>query len=1287
MSFKRIIIIILLTLVCSSRICGAENMIVLPITANEGLSNNTVWAVLQDKSGFIWIGTVDGLDRYDGNEIRHFAPDSLIGENNSVLSLCEDDCGRVWVGTNSGICYYEPSTDREYAFRLRLEGVEDGGFQVYQIIKAGDGTLWIPAGKYGFIQIDPCKMEARQVQKSADGSTQYFGGSLCFDGRETFYLTMEDGNIYSSADQLASVSPLYESPILGSKPRYLRYAFGYLFTGSADEQLKIDLHTKKISKTPWAVVRESSHSHKNELITSNQAGLHILDANLQEKEELNLDMNSRLAFQSKSIMCACRDRDGNIWAGTYYSGVFHLIQNKTGLQQYYPKSVDDDEPSHVREIVPDQDGTVWVATEDRGLLRMNPQNGVFQTVRLPLSALNIQALCNDGDYLWIGAYARTPALAQLNKKSGKAVVYEDAPRMIFSICKLRGGGVAIGSSSGLGLFRNGKFNEIQKVRGVVQEITEDRHGHVWISTGRDGLWCCLGDVEDPRAQWVHYTSEGSPDSLPSNKVTSVFEDSESRIWVTTEGGGFCLLLSGTGGFKRYSDYNVCYKISEDKTGLLWITTSKGLLCFNPEAEVASLLTRDDGMLSNQYNYSSNVISREGVLYAGSGDGLICFAPDKIMQSLRNSSIMLTGFEILSPRAGKAKEASPDPQGINMLKSVTLRHKYNSFRVKVSTDNYDIPGINRLQYYIEGVDNEWADVNGGVIEVNKLKTGRYCLHVRVMRLNGVVEPDERTLGITIKPHVLASLPALVAYILLMVAFMLLFKWWITKRMKEKQAGELLDAQKEFVTVMAHEIKTPLTLVKVTMESFRDTWMRQGGKPRTDILDVAFRNLDRISELVSQLQDFSSLESYEHSLEKTSVNMSELLNQIFSRFSLDAKMKDVELSLSLPESDIFVQTNRDAIDKIATNLLSNALKYAKSFARINLYESEGKCCLEVVNDGITVPEGMSKSIFEPFVRYSDNSQSVPGMGIGLSTSKKLSALIGAELIYRTSKGNLNSFLLTISMKGATPAPVPESPGKHTDEADKKTILVVEDNPEMLSFLAEHLSEDYRILKAAAATDAISMLESGSAQINMIISDVMMPGMDGFEFCKRVKDNILTSHLPILLLTAKTDIGSKVEGLHQGADMYLEKPFSLEHLKAAISSVFANREQMRKYYLSHPFDKESWPKGDSADSAFISRLVQFVENNIEKEDLRVSDIAEATFVSESHLYKKTKALLNMSPLEYVQHIRLKMAESMLLGSDIPVSEIGFRVGFSSHSYFSACFKKQYGMSPSRFREEKTL
>ena len=1291
-TLSKIVRILLPVLLFFLRISVSEagNVIVTSLTANEGLSNNTVWAIMQDSSGYVWIGTAEGLDRFDGKEIRHFSPDRFFGENHIVRALCEDDSGRIWVGTYSGILVFDPVTERLEAFHLGLPEVDDAGFRVYQIIKDPVGKLWIPAGKYGFLRIDPRSSEVKRFISSSDGSVRYYGAAMCFDGRDTFYLVLDDGNVYSSSDELSSVTPMFPGRVLGYQPNKLAYAFGCLFTGEAEDNIKIDIRKKEITRTPWSVIRVPVTEPNDELLASNREGFHILDSDLREKQEISMDAGSRLAFQGKSIMCACRDRDGNFWVGTYYSGVFHLINNRANLRKFYPRYADDAEPSHVSEIIPDSDGTLWVATEDKGLLRFSPEQGSFSPVKLPISVLNITALGSAGPYLWIGAFAQFRSLARLDRRNGTVILYEDAPPRVGSICPRRDGSVAIGAVGGLYIFKEGRFFHALRISDVVRNVMEDSHGHLWISTGKEGLWLCQADPLEESAKWVHFEHDPEDDgSIPSNRVTSAFEDRESRIWVTTEFGGFCLLNPRTGRFTRYvdqpqTDYKVCYKISEDRNGLFWITTSKGLLCFNPQTRAASLLTRSDGLLSNQYNYSSNNISPEGVLYVGSGDGLASFEPDKLLQlPSRKSGILLTNFQVIEPRKAKRTGFSL-PGSINFLSSIVLPHRYNSFRIKVVTDNYSIPVVSRLVYRLEGVDSEWTDIQDGLIEINKLPSGRYRLNIRVERIDGGTEPDGRVLEIQVKPPVMAGPPAVALYLLLFLSAFWLFRWWLLRSLKKQQERELLSAQLDFVTTIAHEIKTPLTLVQGSMELLSRKTL---GKEEGENLDVASRNVDRIRELVSQLQDFSSIQARGLALGAGWINLTEEADMVFHRFVLEARSRQKRFSIQLPDHAVWSLTDRDAVDKIMTNLFSNAIKYADSFATVTVSDDSGRFRVSVVNDGIVVPREMAKRIFEPFVRYNDNSQSVPGTGIGLYTGRKLARMLGGDVWFRQNSGGLNEFVMDLPLQETPTSREVAEPGvaarfTAVEPGAQKTILVAEDTPEMKAFIVGMLKAEYKVIEASDGDEALKVLSSG-AVVNLILSDVMMPGIDGFELCRKVKENIITSHIPVILLTAKSDIGSKIEGLEYGADMYLEKPFSPDHLKAAIASVFENREKLRMHYLSRPLETDAEPVGNKADSDFLKRFVTFVEDNIENESLRIADIASAVYVSESNLYKKTRDLIGMTPLEYVQYIRLKVAESLLSGTDLPISDIVARTGFRSHPYFSACFKKQYGMTPGQYRK----
>ncbi|MGI6313284.1 MAG: hybrid sensor histidine kinase/response regulator transcription factor [Candidatus Cryptobacteroides sp.] len=1269
--------------------------IISSVNANNGLSNNTVQAILQDRSGFIWFGTKDGLDRYDGRDIKHFSPKDGLNENNFVLSLCEDNAGKIWIGTSAGLCIYDPETEVEKRFLFGLDGVEDAETPVYQIIKSLDGSLWIPAGVSGFIRIFPDSKKVIQYSSSKDGSIKYFGSAICHDGKNTFFLIMNDGNIYSSGNDLANVTPLFNQGILAYRPRYIKYAFGKLFTGFAEENLMIDINNKTVTKTSWAPIRTSTQTPRNELWVTNDDGICVLDNKLEEKVRLTQDFDNLFTLQGKSVICMCEDDEGGVWAGTFYAGAFHLVKNKANLRRYYPRSEDDILGSHVRQILPDPDGTVWITTEDRGLLRFYPEKDKFTQAPIPFESKNTQCVFLDGNDLWVGSFSQKDPLAKYNKITGRTELFNASPRRIYSICKTRAGVLLLGHSEGLSYMKDGAFHRIPFFTRVVHEVMEDSRGELWVSSGHDGLWHYRGGNLEDKSAWEQFKHNPEDEfSLPSNIVTSSFEDSRSQIWVTTESGGFCRKDPSSRKFIRYP-YYTSFKISEDSKGLFWITTIKGLLCFNPQTEVSHLLTREDGMLSNQYNYSSNVISADGTLYAGSGEGFISFVPTAVTQMNFNTRIVLTSFNVIESTDKREPEQFILDKSINYIDKLTLKHKHNSFNIGVASINYSVPRNSYMIYCLDGYSQGWKPVEDGEIGFHNLRAGHYSLKIRVVRIDGTIEPAEKTLDIRIKMPMLANIPAFAVYSLIILLLVFIIRRNIrrnaerkmleeTARVERENEKNLYTAKFDFITNIAHEIRTPLSLVQGPLEGIRERISKLEDSALLEDVDVACKNTERLNELLGQLLDFSAIEKVGYSPKLEKINISLLTDSIFKRFSSSARNKNLKFGLTMPPKHIFANTDKDAYDKIVSNLVSNAVKYSSSVVMAKLSTDSGYVKFSVENDGEIIPDNMRENIFKPFVRYVGSNHSVEGSGIGLATSRTLAEVLGGKLLLDDTR-SLNKFVVLIPInievavdKGGEKAQS-DIRAEHTaKEEQMKRILVVEDNYDLRQFITRQLSDDYLVDTAEDGQKALDLLESKELP-DLIISDVMMPGKNGFELCYAVKENIMTSHIPVILLTAKVDVDSKIEGMKYGADMYIEKPFSVKHLMSAIESIFNNRERLRKHYLANPLAKEEYSVSVSnLDSQFLKTVSEFIYENIGNEGLKVKDIADAAFMSESNLFRKTKALIGMTPNDYLQFMRLKIAAQILSSEDISIAEVCTRVGFSSHSYFSNCFKKQFGVTP---------
>lgn len=1287
---------------------GAEDnrYIIRSVTANDGLSNNAVRAVLCDSRGFVWFGTSDGLNRYDGRNIRQFSAENSLPDNNFVLSLCEDDEGLIWVGTEAGLCYYDHSSERLRRFVINDGDSVHGDVVAYQVEKARDGSLWIPHSDQGFVRIDPSAMTSSIVSSDTSGTLRYCPVAVCFDNKGDSYFISSDGNLYVSSDNFKSARAMFpegSEPYRGGRIHRMLYAYGYIFPGGGgggeDKSCIVDVRSGNIRTMDFSSIQAVNSAHNQEVWVASDNGIVVLDSSLDEQLRYTYDNTSRFALKGKAILSVCEDHDGGMWAGTF-SGGHHLIRNRTGLVHFTGH--------HVRSIVPDSDGTIWLGTENHGLLHYSPQESAYENVRLPISSENISSVCPDGDWLWIGAFSQNDPLIRMNRRTGAVQRFPESLRYIYCLAKMRDGGLVIGSVKGLQVLRNGEISDIEGFRHSIHEVLEDTDGYIWVSTAHNGLWRCSGasEIMSPE-KWVHYSyDEGDPGSIPSNKVSSVFEDSRGHIWVTTETGGFCRMEGNSGKFRRYDvasgfPYNCVNKISEDSNGLLWITTGKGLLCLNPETDASFLLTVEDGMLSNQYSVSSNIITPEGLLYTGSSEGLVCFDPIVLTASEQNSRVLVTSF-CARRRGGAVRNVLAE----ELRRSpVFLRHDENSFSLEYSTINNNLPKKGHVSYILDGYDDGWSTDNGGYITYTRIPAGHYTLRIKVENWLRSGEASEYSAGIVVEPPIFLKWPAIVLYLTALVLIFLLLRRRLKRRMnarrfqmEQEHEKKLYTAKFEFLTNISHELRTLLTLIQGPVQSIMEKMPSDAGPELMADVETISRSSSRLNEYLMQLMVFKNVEKGGYSPNPDNCDLCAVVNDTYKRFVQSSRRNRINLRIVLPDDGLQAFTDKGAVEIVVSNLLSNAVKYAETYAVLSLSSDGASFSITLENDGEVVPVDKRESIFKPFVRFTGGKYSIVGNGIGLSNSRSLASAMGGS-ISMDADTSVNRFLFTAPLilptaEGDTDETVQRSPaesGERTSPSSTrgKSMLIVEDNADMREFLVRRFSPAFDVRDVCDGNEALAALAEGELP-SIIISDVMMPNMDGFEFCRQVKNNIETSHLPIILLTAKDDIDSKIQGLEYGADAYIEKPFQIDYLATSVKSIISNRERILKHLVSNPFSESTVIANNASDEKFINTLDEFIEKNISDESLMVEDLAAAACMSKSKLQRKMRSILDMSANDYLQLYRLKRAARLLCEDTQPVSEVSECVGFSSSAYFSTCFRKQFGMSPKDFRktnQKKTL
>ena len=1297
------------------------------LSIRNGLSQNTVNAILQDRKGFMWLGTKDGLNRYDGLSFRKFKHDAAnprsIG-NSFITSLYEDFNGNIWVGTDAGVYIYYP--EKEAFEEFDCQSLEKTRIERSVSMIAGDkqGRVWIAVEAQGMFCYDTRQKLLRNYPLSEISSNIK---CFTFDSGGTLWLGFYGDGLYYSKDNLATVHP-YGSPEDGKREfeggvitKIVQGNYNCLYIGSVKEGVS-ELNLTSGQVRNLLAIDESGESifcrdllpySDNELWIGTESGIYIYNLRTAQFIHLRASLYDSYSLSDNAIYALYKDREEGLWIGSYFGGVDYYPRQYTYFAKYYPKNIANSlHGKRVREFCRADDGTLWIGTEDGGLNHFNPKTKEFHFFEPSAGFTNIHGLCMDGSHLWVGTFSK--GLRVIDTRTGVVLrTYMEGhtphslnDNSIFSICRTSAGEIYLGTLFGLLRYNRTQdnFDRIPELNGkFVYDIKEDSYGNLWLATYANGAYCY--DVSVRR--WKNYVFDAEDEkSLPYDKVLSVFEDSYRQIWLTTQGGGFCLFHPDTETFTRYGlkdglPNDVVYQIVEDDDRFLWLTTNNGLVRFDPKTMEMKVFSTANGLPTNQFNYRSGFKDEAGNIYLGSINAFVAFDPRTFAENRQVPAVAITDFLLFNKEVPVGETDSPLKSSITFSDKVVLTADQNSFSFRIAALSYQAPRMNKLMYKLEGFDEGWLTIGESpLVTYSNLGYGDYVFKVKASNSDGVWNEQETSLHLSILPPFYLSGWAYCFYVLFFMGCLVCVIFYFKRRNYRKQHRqmEMLEQEKErevyhakidFFTNVAHEIRTPLTLIKGPLENI--ILKKEVDSETKEDLYIMKQNTERLLNLTNQLLDFRKTETRGFRLNFTECDVVAVLRETYLRFTSLAKQKGLDFILELPQECFMADVNQEALTKIISNLLNNGVKYASTYLRISLETDEKVFHIRTFNDGEMIPDTMKEEIFKPFVRLDKEDEVTTGTGIGLALSRSLAELHQGSLMMEKGE-EVNCFCLTlpvnqdstITLSAENVSQVEENScgweQEETDTKEKKPmILVVEDNPDMLAFIRKQLTTEYSVLTAMNGIEALAVLDNH--YVNLVVSDVMMPQMDGFELCKAIKSDLSYSHIPVVLLTAKTNIQSKIEGLELGADAYIEKPFSVEYLLANISSLIHNREKLRQTFAKSPFVAANTMALTKADEEFIWKLNDIIQANLHNPEFSMEDMADALKMSRSSFYRKIKGVLDLSPNEYLRLERLKQAAQLLKEGKSRVNEICYTVGFNSPSYFSKCFLKQFGVLPKDF------
>ncbi|MGI6242518.1 MAG: hybrid sensor histidine kinase/response regulator transcription factor [Prevotella sp.] len=1293
-------------------LCGQANALaqyanMSQFTTGNGLSNNSALCALRDSYGMLWVGTENGLNCFDGLRMRSYR-DMVMGlnpiETNSVKSLYEygDD---IWLGGTSGLYVFDRKENRCKPFDVRTRYGVKISSTVPKILNTDNNLVWIlTQGQGMFIydtRADSLYQDSRHGNHFCDAAmgrdgliyaVTLTGQLVVFRGDGKYVRTLEVPN-YRVDKNPVSIVNANGTLWLGHNITLSRLTTGGIEPQAVFKQL--------------GAIRCLSSDQQGRLLIGSDEGVFRYTASTNHLENVDQLFPGGAELTDNTVNNLVWDSDSTLIVLTHMGGVNMLPMQENGFTFIPLPSKAGSAHNFVKAMCWGADGELWLGS-DGGLYRGNYRDRSFTPYAHDKMPYEVTTLMLDGRNLWIGT--RHNGIRVLNTQTGAIKAYTFSANKPYTIqsneinsfYRTKRGTIYVMTSWGLNRFdaKDEHFYGYPNLSAMSSFVgmLETSNGWLWASSSNRGLFC----KRTENGLFDVFASK----TLGQRTVVTMHQDRQGDFWVGTSGGGLYRYDSSQGDFERYDlegsvlhDQAISF-IEEDTHGALWLGTEAGIIRISPSRDIhdVQVYGRVQNFYIAQLRSSSFDRDFENVIIGDDG-GVYSFNTNQLQPITDFQRVYLN--DISFPFASD-NEAERKRLGLEVLlytrEKIKLPYSDNSFTLHFASARYRSMPATRYEYMLEGFDKMWAHgTTTPEATYANLPPGDYTFLLRYVGQTD--ESKMARLHITILPPWYRTWLAYLCYILLLgVAGYYLYsraqrrlKRRYQQQMQEfqmEQEKETIQSKIRFFIDLVHEIRTPLSLISLPLEQMENGELSETNRRHTKSIR---RNMNYLLDITNELLDFQKQENGGITLVLRSVDLNRMLHDIYDQFKDAVEVQGKQLQLQLPEKPMVTSIDKDKMKKVMMNLVGNALKYTNKEIIIRLEEiADGRVRISVIDDGDGVSPEEKDKIFERYYQISnDRTEASFGTGLGLAYAKMLAEAHKGELHYEDAPGGGSCFVLTLPVVVSKQAEEQGTVGladvKTETEAETPhqtsfRVLLVEDNEDLLKATSEALRSWYKVVKARDGVEALEILKYH--EVDVIVSDVMMPRMDGTELCRRVKQNLEISHLPIILLTAKTTVEAKVEGMESGADVYLEKPFAIRQLHLQIENLLRLRQQF--YERMRSFDGTSpVVQGESSlglnqqNMEFIEQLQKSVKENMGEEDFSIDTLAEQLNMSRSSFYRKIKALTDMTPTEYLKTARMNQA-AVLLKQGCRSTEVAQSVGFTSSSYFAKCFKAQFGCLP---------